>query len=118
VALRLDPHSRQLLVRHGTALFLGVVVRRRDVFLFLAGREVDESRQTFPGHQALLDTGVVDAAGARGFSFQLRDGEVVRFYRNSILNRELASLCLPMRQVDMILEACGLNVAADFECYP
>jgi hypothetical protein len=116
--LKLDERSHKLLAASSDALLLGVVVNERTIALFRAGGSINRRRRTFPGHQALIDEGVIKPPFVRGFSLDLRGRKVRRFYRNSILNAAVPLCCISHDEMNSILDACELTVAEDFECYP
>jgi hypothetical protein len=118
--VRLDARSRKLLASPSAAdaVLLGILRGDHSISLFLAGPEINRRRAVYPGHQALMDEGLISPGPARGFSFELRGRKVRRFYRNSILNSHLPLCCISAEEMASIIEACGLVVADDFESYP
>jgi hypothetical protein len=119
MTFRLDEAGIDLLRRLQHDLFLGVLeISSGTISLFIADRLCDPAKRTFRGHEDLLDCKVIPSKGMVGFSFQLKQGKIFRFYRNSVLNNNLPFYCLSDEDMDKIIEVCGLQVANDFESYP
>jgi hypothetical protein len=119
MALKLDAASRKLLITVGDELFIGVVKRAsRVISLYRAGTLSSRKRRVFPSHEVLLAVGESTAHENHGFSFQIKNGRIRVFYRNSSLNLDRPGFCMAVEEMEDIIEALGLKLADDFADYP
>ena len=119
MVFNLDLESRELLSQVGNGVLLGVVqISSRILFVFRADHNISADDRVFPGHRELLSANVIKANECWGFSFQLKEGKITRFYRNSMLNSQLPKFCISIEEMSDIIEALGVDTAEDFQYFP
>ena len=115
----LDAESHSLLESVENGAFIGIIAESNGIVsVYHAGRRVSVQDRTFPGHREMLTVKTINATEYAGFSFQMRDGKLTRFYRNSVLNIRKPLQCLGFAEMEDIIEALGATRSDDFQAYP
>jgi hypothetical protein len=115
---QLDADSRADLVTASDTLFLGVIHPDGLLGLFHAAPQTDLRRRTFAGHRELLAHQQIPPSGCSGFSFEVKNGKLYRFYRISLLNQEFDDFAIPADMMYKVIDALALPQSDDFASFP
>ena len=116
---KLNSASRRLLDATAEGCLLDVVLlKRRRIILCKAGRLASGEPPEFPGHQQIVEAGLIPERDVQGFSLIIRRRQIVSFNRTSILNIALPDYQLSVDNMDRILGEIGIGRAEDFQSFP
>lgn len=111
--LMIESASAELLRRASDHLLLGLIYPLRGTVELFEAR-----RDKYAGHRDLVRAGLLRLPDVRGFSLETARGEVVAFYRTSILNFDCDDFAMPRDMMENVLAALALPLAKNFRAFP